>query len=93
MASAVEWDPAKAKRNAGKHGVTFEEASTVFDDLLFITVVDAEHSIDEDRFITIGRSQRGRLLIVAHAEPKGKIRIISARPVTRREEQFYAESE
>ena len=93
MASEVGWDPAKANRNIGKHGVTFEEASTVFDDPLLITVIDAEHSIGEDRYITIGRSHQDRLLLVAHADPMGRIRIISARPVTRREEQFYAESD
>ncbi len=93
MASEVEWDPAKAERNVGKHDVSFEEAATVFEDPLLITVVDVEHSTDEDRFITIGLSHQGRLLVVAHAEPMGRIRIISARQVTRREEQFYAESE
>jgi uncharacterized protein len=89
----VEWDPAKALRNAEKHRVSFEEAATVFDDPLFITVVDVEHSLGEDRFITIGLSHEGRLLVVAHAESVGRTRIISTRPATGREERFYAESE
>ena len=65
----------------------------MFDDLMFITVIDEEHSVDEERYITIGLSQRGRLLLVAHTDRAGRIRIISARKATKREEQFYAEAE
>jgi len=88
-----EWDRDKAARNLEKHAVSFEEASSVFDDPLFIMVIDDEHSADEERYITIGRSARDRLLVVAHTDRKGRIRIISARPATRGEERFYAESD
>lgn len=89
----AEWYPGKAATNFDKHGVTFEEAATVFGHPLFVTVLDDEHSIGEDRYITIGLSQWGRLLVVAHAERMGLIRIIRARQATRREEKFYAEPE
>ncbi len=88
-----EWDPNKAARNIEKHQVSFDEAATVFDDPMFITVIDEEHSIDEERYITIGWSKYGRLLLVAHTEREERIRIISARKATRKEEQFYAEAE
>jgi uncharacterized DUF497 family protein len=88
-----EWDPHKALSNMDKHGVSFEEAATVFYDPLFIMVVDEEHSVDEERFITIGQSSQGRLLMLAHTDRGGRIRIISARKATRKEEQFYAEAE
>lgn len=87
-----EWNPAKAKLNLQKHDVSFDEAATVFDDLDFISVIDEEHSKDEERYITLGLSKRGRLLVVAHTDRKGKIRIISARPATRKEAKFYAEA-
>ncbi len=84
-----EWDPAKATRNEAKHGVSFEEAKTVFDDPMFVTVLDDEHSVDEERYITIGLSRRGRLLMVAHTDQEGLVRIISAREATKSEERFY----
>jgi len=93
MTLQFEWDPNKATRNVEKHQVSFEEATTVFDDPLFITVIDEEHSVEEERYITIGLSQRGRLLLVAHTDRAGRIRIISARKATKREERFYAEAE
>lgn len=86
-----EWDTHKAARNVEKHQVSFEEAASVFEDPLFITLVDEEHSLDEERYITIGLSQRGRLLMVAHTERYNLIRIISARRATKREGKFYAE--
>ncbi len=89
----VEWDPDKAASNMQKHSVSFDEAKTVFDDPLFITVVDLEHSQDEERYITIGMSDRGQLLLVAHADRGGLIRVISARKATKREERFYADTE
>ncbi len=92
MAHQFEWNPAKAKTNLAKHEVSFEEASTVFDDPLFITVVDDEHSQDELRYITIGLSANNRLLMVAHTERDDRIRIISARKATKNEEKFYAEA-
>jgi uncharacterized DUF497 family protein len=87
-----EWDSDKASKNVEKHHVSFEEAATVFDDPMFITFVDDEHSIDEERYITIGLSSRGWLLMLAHADRKDHIRIISARRATKKEEQFYAEA-
>ena len=88
-----EWDLAKAVRNVEKHGISFDEAKTVFQDPLFITVIDDEHSADEERYITIGMSGQGRLLMVAHTDREGRFRLISARRATRREEQFYADAE
>jgi uncharacterized DUF497 family protein len=87
-----EWDETKAAKNIGKHRVSFDEAATVFDDPMFITFVDEEHSVDEERYITIGLSKQGRLLMVAHTDHGGRIRIISARKA-KIEEQFYAEAE
>lgn len=84
-----EWDPAKAVRNLAKHGVSFDEASTVFGDPLAGTILDPRHSGEEPRFITIGRSTSQRLIIVAHAEAEKRIRIISARRATRRERENY----
>ncbi len=75
-----------------KHKVSFEEASTVFDDPMFITVLDEEHSQDEQRYITIGLSKNNQLLMVAHTERDNRVRIISARKATRNEEKFYAEA-
>jgi uncharacterized protein len=89
---AFEWDVDKARRNLEKHNVAFEEAATVFDDPMFITFIDEEHSLDEERYITLGLSNKGRLLMVAHADRKGRIRIISARRATKKEEQFYVEA-
>ena len=87
------WDANKAIRNLRKHGVTFEEAATIFDDPMFITLIDDEHSVDEERYITIGVSRQHRLMIVAHTDRGGKIRIISAREATKKEKQFYVEAE
>jgi len=88
-----EWDPKKAKTNLKKHGVGFEEASTIFDDPDFISFLDDEHSEDEERQITIGMSNKARLLMAAHTERKKLIRIISARKATKNEENFYNEAE
>lgn len=84
-----EWDPAKAESNAGKHGVTFHEAATVFGDSLSVTIPDPEHSRDEERYLLLGRSAAGRLLIVAITERGDALRIISARPMTPRERRTY----
>ena len=89
-----EWNPEKAKKNLKKHGVSFEEASTIFDDPDFISFLDEEHSLpDEERQITIGMSDKVRLLMAAHTERKRRIRIISARKATKNEEKFYNETE
>lgn len=93
MKVIVEWDPVKAEINLKKHQVSFEEASTVFDDPLFITFLDVEHSDDEERYITLGLSQRNRLLLIAHTDREGIIRIISARKATNKERRFYEQAE
>ena len=84
-----EWDRKKALVNASKHGVSFEEAAEVFADELSSTVGDPGHSIDEQRFVIFGRTQVGRPLVVAFTERNGRIRIINARQMTRRERQAY----
>ncbi|MDX9953263.1 MAG: BrnT family toxin [Anaerolineae bacterium] len=93
MKVTVEWDPIKAETNLKKHQVSFEEASTVFDDPLFITFLDVAHSVDEERYITVGLSQAKRLLLIAHTERQGVTRIISARKATKNERRFYEEAE
>ncbi|MFH1991775.1 MAG: BrnT family toxin [Pseudomonadota bacterium] len=84
-----EWDPKKSKRNLEKHGVSFEEAVTVFYDPLSATFDDPDHSVGEYRDITIGLSSRDRLLVIAHAERGESIRIISARPATAHERKRH----
>jgi uncharacterized DUF497 family protein len=86
-----EWDPDRAKRNFGKHHVSFSKAATVFGDLLSITFYDPDHWADEERYITIGLSSSGKVLIVAHTDRDGTIRIISARSTIRKERMFYEE--
>lgn len=86
-----EWDPQKASGNLRKHKVPFGEAATVFDDPFSVTVPDPDHSSEEDRLIIVGQSYRRRLLIVAFAERGDRIRIISARELTRTERQAYEE--
>jgi uncharacterized protein len=86
-----EWDPRKAARNLLKHGVSFHEAATVFGDSLAVTYHDPDHSVSEQRFITVGLSNVDRLLIVAHADRDENIRIISARRTTQREREHYEE--
>lgn len=84
-----EWNPLKAQQNLRKHRVSFNEAATVLGDPLAITVPDPMHSIEEERLITVGLSDKMRLLIVAHTERGDKIRIISARTLTSREKREY----
>ncbi len=84
-----EWDPEKAKQNLKKHGVSFEEALTVFYDSLSATFDDPDHSVDEYREITVGSSSRERLIVVAHTEREESIRIISARPATAHERKKH----
>jgi hypothetical protein len=86
-----EWDPAKATQNQRKHGVSFHEAATVFGDPLAATYHDPDHSISEQRFITVGTSRAGRVLIVAHSDRSENIRMISARKATLRERKQYEE--
>ena len=84
-----EWDITKAKTNLRKHRVAFNEAATVLKDRLGITIHDPDHSVDEDRYITIGVSIAGRLLMVAHTDRGDRTRIISARELTRKEREAY----
>jgi len=86
-----EWDSAKAVENLAKHGVSFQEAATVFRDPLSATGADPDHSIGEERFITFGFSTSGRLLVVAHTEEGDTVRIITARPATAAERKIYEE--
>ncbi len=85
-----EWHPPKARGNLEKHGVSFEEAQTVFDDPWQMHFPDDAHSIDEQRFVCFGLSEQGRILAVIYTEPsEDRIRIISAREATRGEEKIY----
>ncbi len=84
-----EWNPEKAAINWDKHGVSFQEAKTVFNNSLAAIFDDEDHSIDERREIIIGYSQNDRLLLVSFTERSGSIRIISARPITRQERKSY----
>ena len=92
MALEFEWDPVKAELNLKEHGVSFDEATTIFRDTLSITIADPDHSDSEDRFIDIGMSHRMQLLVVTYTERKDKIRIISARRATRAERKNYEET-
>jgi len=89
MSLRFEWNDKKARLNIRKHGIAFEEASTVFGDPLSITIPDTVHSIDEDRFITIGTSVKNKLLIVVHTDCDDIIRIISVRKATGNEKKQY----
>lgn len=84
-----EWNPQKATINQEKHGVGFPEASTVFVDPLSITYADPDHSFGETRYIILGYSHQNRLLIVSHTDRHNRVRLISAREVTRRERRLY----
>jgi uncharacterized DUF497 family protein len=86
-----EWDPKKAAANLKKHGVSFQEAATVFGDPLAITFQDPDHSEDEERQLTFGLSLQRRLIVVSHVERKDVTRIISARPMERKERAIYEE--
>ncbi|MBI4792930.1 MAG: BrnT family toxin [Deltaproteobacteria bacterium] len=86
---SFEWDTNKAKGNEQKHGITFDEASTVFADSLSLTIHDPLHSENEERFVIIGVSYKNRMLTVVHAEREDNIRIISARKSTKNERSYY----
>jgi len=91
MSLTFEWHEEKALANLKKHGVSFEEAKTVFGDSLSITILDPDHSIEEERYIDIGLSARGRILVVVYTERAGNIRLISCRRATTYEQQQYKE--
>lgn len=93
MALGFEWDPSKDASNTEKHGVTFEEASTVFSDPLSITIGDPDHSEEEFRFLTIGISVHNRIIVVIHTDRSESIRLISARSATPRERRYYEQQE
>jgi uncharacterized DUF497 family protein len=86
-----EWDDRKAASNERKHGVSFHEAATVFNDPLAITYLDPDHSEGEHRYLTFGLSKSSRLLVVSHAERGHRIRIINARIMTSHERKIYEE--
>ncbi|MEW6104170.1 MAG: BrnT family toxin [bacterium] len=86
-----EWDPKKAVANEEKHGVSFQEATTVFGDPLAVTFLDPDHSENEHRYITFGLSRHKRFLVVSHTDRGDKTRIISARLMTRKERKIYEE--
>ena len=86
-----EWDPEKAEANLRKHGVSFEEAATVFLDPLAVTYPDPDHSDEEDREITIGHSGKQRVLFVSHCQRGDRIRLLSARKATQRERKGHEE--
>ncbi len=84
-----EWDENKAAANLSKHGISFEEAKTVFDDPLYVDFYDPDHSFEEHRFILLGESAQGRLLFVSYRERNNGIRLISAREATLSERKAY----
>lgn len=89
----LEWDPEKAASNLKKHGVDFHEAGTVLADPLSTTFPDPDHSIDGERYVTIGSSLSGRILVVAHTDRGEAVRLISARPATPSERRFYEQGQ
>jgi len=93
MGLLFEWDPEKARLNIKTHGVSFNEASTAFHDPLSQTIEDPLHSEYEERFVLIGRSIQGRLLVIIHTDRAERIRIISARLATKKERLRYEENE
>jgi hypothetical protein len=89
VALTFEWHREKAIENLRKHNVSFEEAKTVFDDPFSVTIADPEHSTDEDRYIDIGLSAKGQMLVVIYTERGSNIRIISCRKATNVERRTY----
>jgi len=88
-----EWNPDKARSNLKKHGVSFNEASTVFNDPLSVTFPDLDHCYGEERYVIIGLSNADRILVVPHTDRADLVRIISAREATRNERRFYQDGE
>lgn len=84
-----EWNPGKERENKRKHGVSFDEASTSFGDIGSLTILDPEHSGGEDRYVLLGMSTAGRLLVVIHTERGDNVRLISARVANRHEAVKY----
>lgn len=92
MALIFEWDEAKDLSNQKKHGISFDEAKTVFSDPRSITIADEMHSDEEDRYIDIGVSLRGRVIVVCYTERGSNIRIISCRKATKSERKAYEQT-
>ena len=92
MKQGFEWDEEKAKANLKKHRVGFDEATTVFTDPYSMTIHDPDHSADEQRYIDIGTSDKGRVLVVVYAERGSNIRIVSCRKTTPSERELYEET-
>jgi uncharacterized protein len=86
------WDPAKARSNLTKHAVSFEEASTVFVDMLSATGSDPDHSQMQERWLTLGCSSQGNFLVVSHTDQEDIVRIISDRAGTKHERKLYEEN-
>lgn len=95
FAYTFEWDARKAAANRRKHGISFAQATAVFRDRLMVSIPDEEHSEQEERWVTLGHADDGRLLVVIHTfhedEHRAVVRLISAREVTRHERQQYEE--
>jgi len=91
MKPIFEWDEEKAKANFRKHKISFKEAETVFDDPLAITIPDPNHSTSEHRFIDVGQSEKGRIVVVSYTQRRKATRLISARRATHAERQKYEE--
>jgi uncharacterized DUF497 family protein len=91
MGLRFEWDARKAARNLAKHGVSFDEATTVFSDPLSLTIRDPDHPDEDERWVIIGETHRRRLVVVVHAEEASTVRIISAREADRHEREKYEE--
>lgn len=91
MGLSFEWDPSKEKINLKKHGISFEEATTVFNDPFSLTIPDPIHSFEEERFITIGKSMLGKTIVVIHVDRGNNIRVISARKANHQEIKNYEE--
>ena len=87
----IEWNPKKAKLNLRKHRVSFEETATALSDPMAVTGADPDHSITEERYVTFGVSERGRLLVVTHTDEEEMIRIINARIASKGERELYEE--
>lgn len=91
MSLVFEWDERKARANKKKHGVSFEIAATIFEDPNAVTIYDDSNSKDEDRYVTIGVSASGPMVVVCHTDRRNRMRIISARKATTREKKQYEE--
>jgi len=93
MALEFEWDPLKSRKNEKKHGISFREGMTAFADKLSYTIADPEHFMGEYRFLLLGLSSSGSMLVISHTERGDRIRIISARRATKREREQYAQGQ